>query len=83
VVEILQALLLLRQLRYNMSRKTIFPNSTDKGRQARAQKKHLSPLEQKLAAEKKKGMTGALQDASEENRRHRETDAANEARNYN
>jgi hypothetical protein len=51
--------------------------------QARAQKKPGSSLEEQLAAQKKRGMQGALKDVSEENRRQREADSAAEVRNYN
>jgi predicted FMN-binding regulatory protein PaiB len=39
-------------------------------------------LSQNLAAQKKAGMKGALEQASEENRRQRENDAVAEARNW-
>jgi len=40
-------------------------------------------LSEQLAAQKKAGMKGALQAASEENRRTRDSDAQAEVRNYN
>jgi len=59
-------------------------SDTDKRIQARASKPQGSGLlADKLAAQKKAGMKGALQQASEENRRARDADAVAETRNYN